>query len=117
MYKSVIREHKFWVITVDGVFDTSLMELPTEELADKVAFELQTAWDQGETWGAHQTRELLDSEGIAKETSELFLKVKSMSQTEREMYQEKMRRRQERVQKVQQARRWQKVLSWKQNCD
>ena len=57
MYKSVIREGKFWVIVLVGLFESPLMEFPTEELADKVAFELQTAWDQGESWGARQMRE------------------------------------------------------------
>lgn len=51
MYKSVIREGKFIVLLADGAFEFKLMELPTEELADKVAFELQTAWDEGESWG------------------------------------------------------------------
>ncbi|MFC5449953.1 hypothetical protein [Paenibacillus aestuarii] len=92
MYKSVVREGKFWVIVVDGLFDSLLMELPTKELADQVAFELQTAWDQGESLGARQMREKLDSERVSKDISEVFLKVKSMNQVEKEIYQEKMLR-------------------------
>lgn len=113
MYKSVIRDGKFIVLVADGVFDSQLLALPTEELADKVAFELQTAWDEGESWGAYQVRKELNSERAAKETSEAIIKIKAMSKEEREVYYEKMRRRQERVQKVKQARRWQDVLSWK----
>lgn len=113
MYKSIIREGKFIVLLADGVFEFQLMELPTEELADKVAFELQTAWDEGESWGAYQVRNELDSESPAEETSEAVRKIKAMSQAEREVYYEKMQLRHERVQKVKQARRWQGVLSWK----
>jgi len=113
MYKSVIREGKFIVLVADGVFDSQLMELPTEELADKVAFELQTAWDEGELWGAYQVRKELDRESVDKETSETIKKIKNMSEAEREVYYEKVRRRSERVQKVKQARRWQGVLGWK----
>ncbi|MFC5450017.1 hypothetical protein [Paenibacillus aestuarii] len=115
MYKSVIKEGKYLVIVADGVFDSPIMELPTEELADKVAFELQTAWDQGESWGALQMRKELDRERVSKEISEIFFKAKSMSQAEREVHKEKKHRRQERVEKVQQARRWQSVLSWKKH--
>lgn len=89
MYKSVIREGKFIVLLADGVFEFQLMELPTEELADKVAFELQTAWDEGESWGAYQVRNELDSESSAKETSKAFNKIKAMSQAEREDYYKK----------------------------
>lgn len=113
MYKSVTREGRFLVLIADGVFDSPLMELPTEELADKVAFELQTAWDEGESWGASQTRQELDRDRVNKEISEVIRKVRSMSQAEREVYYDKMRRRHERVQKVKQAMRWQSVLSWK----
>ena len=43
LYKSVIKDGKFIVLVADGIFHTPLMELPTEELADKVAYELQSA--------------------------------------------------------------------------
>lgn len=113
MYKSVIREGKFIVLLADGVFEFLLMELPTEELADKVAFELQTAWDEGESWGAYQVLNELDSENSAEATNGTFKKIKAMSQAEQKVYYEKMQRRHERVQKVKQARRWQDVLSLK----
>lgn len=115
MYKSIIHDGKFLVIVIDGIFESPIMELPTEELADKVAYELQTAWDNGQTWGAYQMRKELDSESVFKETHEAIIKIKSMSYSERDYYHKKTRRRHERVQKVEQLRRWQNVLSWKKH--
>lgn len=114
MYLSVIREGKFLVLIADGVFDSPVMELPTEELADKVAFELQSAWDEGEFWGAHRMRQKLDRAGADKEISEEFKRIKAMSQAEREAYHKKNQRRRDRVQKVEIAKRWRSVLSWKE---
>lgn len=113
MYKSVIREGKFLVLIADGVFDSPIMELPTEELADKVAFELQAAWDEGELWGANQMRQKLDSKLANKETSEEFKKIKAMSPVEREDYYKKNQRRREKAQRIESAKRWKSVLSWK----
>ncbi|WP_409344832.1 hypothetical protein [Paenibacillus sp. MBLB4367] len=113
MYKSVIIQDKFLVIVTDGVFDTPIIELPTEELADRVAYELQTARDEGELWGADQILNERYGEKVINETREALKKVRSMDNEEREFYLEKIRRRHERVQKVQQARRWKSVLSWK----
>ncbi|WP_219835359.1 hypothetical protein [Paenibacillus sp. R14(2021)] len=107
MYKSVVRDGKFLVLVADGVFDVQLLELPTEELADKVAFELQSAWDQGVTWGS------FNGGGYDKEISEVIQKLKTMSPAGREAYHQRVNRRNERVQKVEEARRWRNVLSWK----
>jgi hypothetical protein len=115
LYKSVINQGKFQVVITDGVFDTSIIELPTEELADRVAYELQTARDEGESWGVVQILNELDSEKVENETREALQKLRSMDKEEKEVYLEKIRRRHERVQKVQQARRWKSVLSWKKN--
>ncbi|MDU8672562.1 hypothetical protein [Paenibacillus polymyxa] len=38
----------------DGVFDTPILELATEEFADKVAYELQTAREEDESLGVDQ---------------------------------------------------------------
>lgn len=109
MYKSVTRDGKFLVLVVDGIFDTTLIELPTEELADKVAFELQSAWDQGVTWGSNQKqRELLGS-GVDTEIKRL----RAMSSEERDAYHQRVNRRNVRIQKAAEARRWRNVLSWK----
>ncbi|QMV44000.1 hypothetical protein [Cohnella cholangitidis] len=113
MYKSVIKQGKFLVIVTDGIFEAPIIELPTEELADRVAYELQTARDEGESFGVEQILKEIDGEKVMNETSEALKKIRSMDMDEREFYFEKIRRRQERVQKVQQARRWESVLSWK----
>jgi len=51
MYRSVIRRSRFFVLIVDGVVQATVLELPTEELVDIVAYELQTAWEEGIAWG------------------------------------------------------------------
>ncbi|NRF94839.1 hypothetical protein HQN89_28520 [Paenibacillus frigoriresistens] len=113
MYKSVINQGKFLVVITDGVFDTPIIELPTEELADRMAYELQTARDEGETWGVVQILNQLDGDKVINETKEALQKLRSMDKKKKDDYLEKIRRRHERVQKVQQARRWKSVLSWK----
>lgn len=45
MYFSVI------LILADGVAKTEIIEHPTEKLADKLAYQLQLAWNDGEAWG------------------------------------------------------------------
>lgn len=113
MYKSVINQGKFLVVITDGVFDMPIIELPTEELADRVAYELQTARDEGESWGGVQILNELDGEKVKNETREALQKLRFMDKEEKEAYHEKILRRNKRVQKVQQARRWKSVLSWK----
>lgn len=81
MYKSVIREGKFLVLVADGVFDAPLLELPSEELADKVAYELQSAWDEGVAWGSYRDDE------VASNTGKEIQKFKALSETEKEAYQ------------------------------
>jgi hypothetical protein len=89
------------------------MELPTEELADKVAFELQSAWDEGVAWGSYQKQKKFNVGGCDKNISEVINKLKALSPAEREAYHLIVNRRNERVQKVEVARRWKSVLSWK----
>ncbi|WP_018753652.1 hypothetical protein [Paenibacillus sanguinis] len=113
MYKSVIREGKYLVLVVDGIFDTPIMELPTEELADKVAFELQTAWDQGVEWGSYQRSKELDSDNNHKKISATIQELRIMSPAEREAYHQRVNRRNERIQKVEEERRWKNILNWK----
>ncbi|NQX62197.1 hypothetical protein HQN88_25365 [Paenibacillus qinlingensis] len=113
LYKSVIRDKKFFVLVVDGVYETSLMELPTEGLADKVAYELQTAWDQGVDWGAYQKQREIDNAGSDKEMADALQKIRSMDAEEREALQLRKNKRFNRIQKVVEARRWRNVLSWK----
>ncbi|WP_270406052.1 hypothetical protein [Paenibacillus timonensis] len=113
LYKSVIRDGKFLVLVVDGIFDIQLMELPTEELADNVAYELQSAWDQGAAWGSYHKQGKLNGGWYDKNTSETIQKLKNMSPAEQEAYHQRVNRRNERVQKVEEVRRWRGVLSWK----
>ncbi len=113
LYKSVIEDGKFLVLVTDGTFDAPIIELPTEELADKVAFELQSAWDQGVVWGAYRKQKELDGNGVDKNTREEIQKLKDMSPTEREAYSQKVNRRNDRVQRVEEAKRWKSVLNWK----
>jgi hypothetical protein len=112
LYKSVIKDGKFLVLVADGLFDMQLLELPTEELADKVAYELQSAWDQGIAWGAYQKQKELNG-GYDKEISEGIQKLRTMGPAEQEAYHQRVNRRNKRVQKVEEARRWKSVLSWK----
>lgn len=46
-----------------------------------MAFELQTAWDEAESWGAHQVLKELDSKWFANETSEVLKKIKGYEQS------------------------------------
>ncbi|REE67298.1 hypothetical protein A8990_1433 [Paenibacillus taihuensis] len=87
MYRSVIRGSKFLVLVVDGVVQATLMELPTEELADRVAFELQTAWDEGIEWGINQKKRELLGYKIDPELRDYFQKMRSMTPEEREAHQ------------------------------
>lgn len=115
LYKSVVRDGQFLVLVCDGIFDTPLMELPTEELADRVAYELQSAWDEGVASSSCCKPQGLNGDGydINISISEVIQKLKSMSLTEREAYLQRLNRRNERVQKVEEVRRWRDVLSWK----
>jgi hypothetical protein len=112
LYKSVVRDGKFLVLEADGIFDTPIMELPTEELADKVAYELQSAWDQGVVWGSYQKQRELNG-GCDKDNSEAIQKLKSMSTAEQEAYRQRLNRRNNRIQKLEESNRWKNVLSWK----
>ncbi|MCP3781579.1 MULTISPECIES: hypothetical protein [Paenibacillus] len=46
------------------------MELPTEVLADEVAFQLQMAWFDGESWGKNEMKKQLDPDGYYSEIIE-----------------------------------------------
>lgn len=113
LYRSVIRDGKFIVLVTDGIFNAPIMELPTEEYADKVAFELQSAWDEGVLWGSLQKQKELNVGGCDKYVSEVIQELKRLNPAEREAYHKRVNRRNERVQKVDIARRWKNVLSWK----
>lgn len=113
LYKSVISEGKFIVLISDGVFDTQLIELPTEDLADKVAFELQCAWDQGESWGVYQKLQSINGNDRDNVIKQAIQKLKGMTPAERESYHEILDRRFERIKKFEQLKTWEKVLSLK----
>ncbi|WP_308635285.1 hypothetical protein [Paenibacillus silvisoli] len=113
MYRSVIRGNKFLVHIVDGVAQATLMELPTEELADRVAFELQTAWDEGIEWGINQKQKELLGYKIDPELREYFHMMRSLALEEREAHQRSVKRQRDETQMVTQRLRWEMVLSWK----
>ncbi|AZN39538.1 hypothetical protein [Paenibacillus albus] len=113
MYKSVVCDGNFLVLVVDGIFDAPLMELPTEELADRVAFELQTAWEQGMEWESSQRKKVLNGSRGENDISVEIQKLRDMSPSELKVYHQRNNRRDERIKKVKEARRWRKVLSWK----
>ncbi|WP_438447096.1 hypothetical protein [Gorillibacterium sp. sgz5001074] len=117
LYKSVIRDGKFVVLVVDGIFEIPAMELPTEELADKVAYELQSAWDQGVAWGSYYKGKEHKGREYNTNISETIQKLMTISPEDQEAYHQRVSRRNERVQKVEEARRWRNVLSWKSKED
>ncbi|MCR2802677.1 hypothetical protein [Paenibacillus soyae] len=82
MYFSVIRNNRFFVIVADGVVETELIELPTEELSDQVAYLLQLAWNEGELWGKETQRKEMDPLGYSKVISEAILRMKSLTHDE-----------------------------------
>ncbi|MEK5321793.1 hypothetical protein NSS94_21500 [Paenibacillus sp. FSL L8-0644] len=43
MYYSIMLDNRYCVVLRDGVAEALIMELPTEVLADEVAFQLQMA--------------------------------------------------------------------------
>ncbi|MFS0722265.1 hypothetical protein [Paenibacillus sp. 1P07SE] len=109
MFYSIIRNNRFVVIMADGVAETEILELPTETLADQVAFQLQMAWNDGETWGKEMLRKELNPESNRSYILETLLKRKSMSEEERktESKLEKLRMNEQNRLLMEQ------VLSWK----
>lgn len=93
----------------DGIAEAEILELPTEELADLVAYQLQLAWNEGETWGREALRRELDPVGHSKSILEALLKMKLMSDEERDT-QAKIEAN--RIHK-QKRRVMEQVLSWK----
>ncbi|WP_336775268.1 hypothetical protein [Paenibacillus sp. MMO-58] len=115
MYKSVVRDGEFLVLVADGIFEETLFELPTEELADTIAFELQSAWDQGVPWGSYVKHRELKSSEIDNQIRDTLQTLKKMNQSEHEVELHRIKRRQDRVKKIEDARRWKSVLNWKNN--
>lgn len=109
MYFSINRNKRFVVIVADGVEEAEILELPTEELADQVAYQLQLAWNEGETWGKETLRRELDPVGHSKLISGALLKMKSMSDEERNVQSKlEAKRIHEQNKKV-----MEQVLAWK----
>lgn len=79
MYFSVIRNNRPVIIVADGVAEAEILELPTEELADQVAYQLQLAWNEGQIWGEETLKRELDPVGHSKLISDAILELKSMS--------------------------------------
>lgn len=90
--------------------DVPLMELPSKELADEVAYQLQLAWDEGKSWGRNEMRRQLDPEGFAKEAAQIMQKFKAMNEIDKKNYSDqilkKYRTKQQQIRE--QVSRWNK---------
>ncbi|MGV6938622.1 hypothetical protein [Paenibacillus polymyxa] len=86
MYYSISKDSKYYVTVTDGIMDVPLMELPSKELADEVAYQLQLAWNEGNSWGRTEMRRQLDPEGFGKETAERLQKFKTMNEMDKKNY-------------------------------
>jgi hypothetical protein len=86
MYYSIIENGRFYVYESDGVAEQAIMEFPNEDMADEVAFHLQMAWNDGESWGKNEMKKSLDPEGYRKEIDEAFKKVRGMSDIEQKTH-------------------------------
>ncbi|MGZ0043077.1 hypothetical protein [Paenibacillus ottowii] len=110
MYYSISKDSKYYVTVTDGIMDVSLMELPSKELADEVAFLLQLAWDEGNSWGRNEMRRQLDPEGFGKETAERLQKFKAMNEMDKKNHRDQIMKqyktKQQQIRK--QVSRWNK---------
>ncbi len=86
LYYSISKDSKYYVTVTDGIMDVPLMELPSKELADEVAYQLQLAWNEGNSWGRTEMRRQLDPEGFGKETAERLQKFKTMNEMDKKNY-------------------------------
>lgn len=77
------------MVLKDGVAEELILELPTEALADEVAFQLQMAWYDGESWGKNEVKKL-DPDGYHSEISKAIKNVKNRIQREQNQYHDEM---------------------------
>ncbi|MGP0580110.1 hypothetical protein ACTP13_24330 [Paenibacillus peoriae] len=90
MYYSIVHNSRYCVVLRDGVAEALIMELPTEALADEVAFQLQMAWYDGESWGKDKIKKQLDPDGYHSKISNVIKDVKNKSQSERKQHHDEM---------------------------
>ncbi|MEC0105355.1 hypothetical protein P4H27_00215 [Paenibacillus taichungensis] len=86
MYFSIIDNHKYWVVLSDGVVEKFIVELPTEILADEVAFQLQMAWNDGESWGENKMKKLIDPDGFQSDTKKAIIDSQNRNPEEQAQY-------------------------------
>ena len=109
MYYSIIEEGKFLVIVADGIAHGTIMELPTEKLADEVAFQLQMTWNSAEDYGKSLMKKELDPDGYSKETSDAMKKVRFMTNKKQQIHSDKISKQL----KAEEKRVRKQVLQWK----
>ncbi|AUO07080.1 hypothetical protein NS115_01110 [Paenibacillus jamilae] len=90
MYYSIVHNSRYCVVLRDGVAEAFIMELPTEALADEVAFQLQIAWYDGESCGKDKMKKQLDPDGYHLEISNAIKHIKNKSQRERKQHHDDM---------------------------
>lgn len=70
----------------DGIFEKFIIELPTEILADEVAFQLQMAWNNGESWGENKMKKLIDPDGFQSDIKKAIMDSKNRNPEEQAQY-------------------------------
>lgn len=90
MYFSIIDDKRYWVVLRDGVTEKFIMEFPFETLADEVAFQLQMAWNDGESWGKRELRKTLDPKGYQLEISRAINDFINRAQKEQDQHKNEM---------------------------
>lgn len=83
----------------DGVAEELIMELQIEALADEVAFQLQMAWFDGESWGKNEMKKQLNPDGYYSEISKAIKDIKNRSQSERKQHHDEMEEQRRSLQK------------------
>ncbi|WP_338540625.1 hypothetical protein [Paenibacillus tundrae] len=90
MYFSIIDNKEYWVVLRDGVVEKMILELPSEKLADEVAFQLQMAWNDGESWGKTKMRKWFDPEEYQLEISKSIKNLMNRGEYENNKYNEEL---------------------------
>ncbi|MGV6935528.1 hypothetical protein ACWA2B_08415 [Paenibacillus sp. CMM36] len=67
-----------------------IIELPNKELADEVAYQLQLAWNEAESWGGFKMKKQPDPDGYKIEIADRMKKLKNMSKQERREYSDRV---------------------------
>ncbi|OBA03956.1 hypothetical protein A9P44_20270 [Paenibacillus polymyxa] len=90
MYYSIVHNNRYYVVLRDGVAEKIIIDLPTEVLADEVAFQLQMAWLDGESWGKNEMKKQLDPEGYHSEIFKALKSIKNSNHSELKKHHDEM---------------------------